>query len=94
MRTRQARRPTGRRRVTVTLPGDLLARIDREAGRGSRSRVIEQWLREAARARVGRRLEEDTIAYYESLTADERAEDTALAKALGRAARRNRVDGK
>jgi metal-responsive CopG/Arc/MetJ family transcriptional regulator len=78
--------------VTVTLPVDLVARIDREARQGSRSGVIEKWLREAARRRVERSIEEATTAYYESLTAEDRAEDQSLARALGSAARRLEID--
>lgn len=88
------RRSARRRRVTVTLPADLLERIDREAAGSSRSSVVERWLREAARSRVQSRIEEATIAYYEGLTTAEEREDEALARALASGARRLDVDGK
>jgi hypothetical protein len=37
-------------------------------------------------------LRADTIAYYESLSASERAEDAAIARSASRAARRLRID--
>ena len=81
-------------KLSVTLSRDLVERIDREAGgAGARSRVIEQWLRQAARMHAERDLERATIAYYESLTDEERAEDDAISSAMGRAGRRLDIDG-
>lgn len=81
-------------KISVSLPSDLVARIDRaaRAEARSRSRVLEAWLRATARERAARELEADTIAYYESLNAEDRREDEALAKASSRAARRLRID--
>ena len=82
-------------RVTVTLPRDLVERLDRAAkgARASRSRVMEDWLRSGAHAELARKLEAETIAYYESMTADERAEEAAMAAAFARAAKRVNIDG-
>jgi metal-responsive CopG/Arc/MetJ family transcriptional regulator len=83
-----------RTKISVSLPRDLVARIDREA-RGasrSRSRVLEDWLRRASRGNATRELEEATVGYYDSLTADEDREDRALATALSSSARRLRID--
>lgn len=80
-----------RAKVSITLSEELLARIDREAGRrpgGSRSAVIEEWARRGARLRGADLLREETIAYYDSLDAADQAEDSAIARASGDAARK------
>ena len=43
-------------KVSLTLSADLVALVDRDArrGKGSRSGVIEQWLRRAANAKLDR----------------------------------------
>lgn len=82
-------------KVSITLPRDLLERIDREAARGAgstRSSVIETWLRRAARTQAARALEADTIRYYESLTAEEIQEDERIGRASSRASKRRRYD--
>ena len=81
-------------KISVSLPSDLVARIDRaaRAEARSRSRVLEAWLRTAAREGAARELEAATIAYYESLTPEERREEAGMTAALSAAARRLRVD--
>jgi metal-responsive CopG/Arc/MetJ family transcriptional regulator len=81
-------------KISVSLPRDLVARIDRaaRAEARSRSRVLEGWLRASARDRAARELEAATIAYYESLTPEDRQEEEAIAAASSAAARRLRVD--
>lgn len=87
--------PSTRVKLSVSLPRSLVARIDRAARAESRprSRVLEDWLSRAGRGQAQQDLEAATIAYYESLTPDEEREDSALAAALSRAARRLDVDG-
>jgi hypothetical protein len=46
--------------------------------------VVEQWLRRAANATVEKEIQDATTAYYQSLRADERAEEERLARALPR----------
>ena len=77
-------------KVSVTLSGDLLELVDRDARRlnETRSGVIEQWLRRAAVATAHKELEAATAAYYLSLREAERADDEALARGLSKAARR------
>lgn len=53
---------------------------------------MEGWLRAAARDRAARELEAATVAYYESLTADDQRENDAMAAASAGAARRLRLD--
>jgi len=81
-------------KISVSLPGDLVARIDRaaRAEARSRSRVLEDWLRANARERAARELEAATIAYYESLTPEDRREEEAMATASSLAARRLHID--
>ena len=71
-------------KVSVTISTDLLSQIDAFAldrGIDNRSQVIELWLRRAAREHDIRRLERDTIDYYERLTDSEVAEDAGWADA-------------
>jgi metal-responsive CopG/Arc/MetJ family transcriptional regulator len=84
----------GRIKISVSLPRDLVARIDRaaRAEARSRSRVLERWLRVTARENAARELEAATIAYYQTMTSEDRAEGEAIAAASSRAARRLRVD--
>lgn len=72
-------------KVSLTLGSDLVAQIDRTARRAgaNRSNLIEAWLRRAAKLEAAGQLEGDTIAYYEALTADDRRDDAAWAKASG-----------
>jgi metal-responsive CopG/Arc/MetJ family transcriptional regulator len=81
-------------KISVSLPRDLVARIDSAARSQARSRssVLEGWLRASARERASRELEAATIAYYESLTPEDRREDDAMAAAASRAARHVRID--
>jgi metal-responsive CopG/Arc/MetJ family transcriptional regulator len=84
----------GRVKISVSLSRDLVARIDRVARAEARprSRVLEDWLRTTARENAARDLKEATIAYYESLTPDDRREDARMATASSKAARRLAVD--
>src|SRR4029453_14680209 len=81
-------------KISVSLPRDLVARIDSAARSEarSRSRVLEGWLRASARERTARELEAATIAYYESLPSDDRHEEEAIASASSRAARHLSID--
>lgn len=82
-------------KISVTLSEEILDRIDREVRRfpgGSRSAVIEAWLRRGARARAADRLREETVAHYESLSPEERAEGEAISRASGDLARRLTYD--
>ena len=81
-------------KVSVSLPRDLLEEIDEEAAQTSRSRsqILEIWLRLAGRRRAAEKLEQDTLAYYASRTAEQAAEDEALSQASLRAARKRKID--
>jgi len=65
-------------KLSVTLSRELLAEVDREVVRhpgSSRSGVIESWLRIGSRVNEEQRLHQDTIAYYEARSREERLED-------------------
>ena len=65
-------------KVSISLAEDLLREIDREAARsdrGTRSSVIEAWLRQAKRRAAEARLAAETVAYYRALTDEQRQED-------------------
>ncbi len=81
-------------KISVTLGSDLVANIDRQAAAagGNRSAVIERLLRRIGREDSLARLQESTAAYYEALTAVEKDEDEAVARASARAARRLVID--
>jgi metal-responsive CopG/Arc/MetJ family transcriptional regulator len=81
-------------KISVSLPRDLVARMDRtaRAEARTRSRVLEGWLLATARESAAREVEAATVEYYESLTASDRREDAAMAAASSAAARRLLVD--
>jgi metal-responsive CopG/Arc/MetJ family transcriptional regulator len=81
-------------KVSVTVSKDLLGQIDKDAARlkSTRSAVIDRWLRAMLRERKQMEIEQATIAYYESLTDEERAEDERLTRALSKAARKVKLD--
>ena len=82
-------------KVSITLAEDVLARVDAEVRKNpgdNRSSVIERWLRQASRTAAASALREETVRYYESLEADERSEDEAIARATSKAARRVRYE--
>lgn len=82
-------------KLSITLPADLVDRIDAAAAqeaRANRSAVIERWLRQGARARALDALHEQTLAYYASRDAKDVAEDERLGRALGQEAQRVQYD--
>jgi metal-responsive CopG/Arc/MetJ family transcriptional regulator len=81
-------------KVSITLAADLVEAVDRVVKQEgtSRSAVIEGWLRRASRQAAEERIRLDTVAYYEGLSASDRAEDARIARATSRSARRLRID--
>jgi len=81
-------------KVSISVDADVLDAVDRRAAkkRSTRSAVIEEWLRGAARQVELQRLEEETATYYDSLTPAEKAEDAEWAKFASRAARKLIID--
>jgi len=77
-------------RVTVSLPADLVRRIDRKRSPGTpRSRVVEALLEESDKRQKQSELDAEVEEYYRKWATDE---DDAIAKASARAARRLRID--
>jgi metal-responsive CopG/Arc/MetJ family transcriptional regulator len=81
-------------KISISLDAEVLEAVDRRAARNktTRSAVMEQWLRSAARQAELQRLEEETAAYYDSLTPAERREDAAIARASSRALQKLIID--
>lgn len=81
-------------KVSLTLSADLVALVDRHASRGagSRSSVVEQWLRRAANASVEHEIDDATASYYRSLRGEDLARDEPLSRSLSDAARRLAYD--
>src|SRR5262245_62057727 len=81
-------------KISISLDSDVLDAVDRRATRDrtTRSAVMEQWLRGAARQAELQRLEEETAAYYDALTPAEKAEDAEWAEVASRSARKLTID--
>jgi metal-responsive CopG/Arc/MetJ family transcriptional regulator len=81
-------------KVSLTLSADLVALVDRHArrGDGSRSGVVEQWLRRAATASAEQEIDAATASYYRSLRGEDHTKDEALSRTLSNAARRVAYD--
>ena len=81
---------TAKLKVSLSLSADLVALVDRDArrGKGSRSGVIERWLRRAASSNLEHEIDDATAAYYRSLRGEDRTEDESLSRSLSDAARR------
>jgi hypothetical protein len=76
-------------KVTVTLAPDIVSALDekaRENNSGSRSAALEAVLRDWQYARALQKLEEETAAYYDSLTEEQKRKDAEWAEFAGRAA--------
>src|SRR5438552_2702060 len=80
-----------RKRVTVSLPEDVVKTVDRvaSASRDTRSGVMTAWLQHEMERREETEYERQIREYYASLTPDERAEDEAESLAWSRAALAN-----
>ena len=81
-------------KISISVDPALLDVVDRRAAKEktTRSAIMEQWLRGAARQAELQRLEEDTAAYYDALTPSEKAEDAEWAKFASRSARKLIID--
>ena len=81
-------------KVSISLDAEVLEAVDRRAAKEhtTRSAIMEQWLRGAARQVELQRLEEETAAYYDSLTPAEKADDAEWAEFASQAARELIID--
>ena len=64
-------------KISISLDPSVLHAVDQSAAIGGESRtaVIERWLRDASRRAKAKRLDEETAAYYESLSVSEQEEN-------------------
>jgi len=81
-------------KISISIDAALLANVDRyaAANRVTRSAALERWLGQVSHRERLNRLEEETAAYYDSLTEAERREDAALAAASSRNAKKLIID--
>lgn len=81
-------------KISISLDAEVLAAVDRRAAREktTRSAVMEQWLRGAGRQAELQRLEEETAAYYDALTPQEKADDAEWTEFASRSARKLVID--
>jgi len=82
------------KRVTVSLPGELVAKLDRSSRRLglTRSGLAAQWLQRGSREQDKADLERQIEAYYAELGPVELAENETISRAAAGLARRLRVD--
>ena len=65
-------------KISITIAADLLSEIDSYVNNhehATRSSVIESFLRRTSRRAWSDKLEEETISYYDQLSASEKEED-------------------
>jgi hypothetical protein len=82
------------KRVTVSLPGELVAKLDRSSRRLglTRSGLAAQWLSRGSREQDSADLDRHIETYYAELEPTELAEDESISRAAARLARRLTVD--
>jgi hypothetical protein len=81
-------------KVSVTIDSHILKAVDRRAAElgATRSAVFEKWLTQASRQAAVARLEEETAAYYDQLSASEREDDATWAAGSLASARSLSID--
>ena len=81
-------------KISVSIDPSLLGAVDRYAARVgvTRSAAMERWLSQISRQENLNRLEEETAAYYDSLTTAERQDDDDWASAASARARKLQID--
>ena len=79
-----------KRKMTVTISGDVAGEIDKIARRekAPRSQVVEEMLRDGLLKTKKRAIEKDIQAYYLSLTEKEKKEDKEWIKIAAESAKR------
>ncbi len=83
-------------KVSVSIDPGVLGAVDRYAARVgvTRSAAMERWLAQLSHRENLTRLEEETAAYYDSLTDAERRDDVTWAAGASAAARKLDIDGR
>ena len=92
MKKRLTKRKQSRTRVTMSLPSDLVRRLDGQsrAQGASRSGVAERWLRAGERQASLFSLEQELESYYAQPVAPD---EVGLSAALGKGARKTIAEG-
>ena len=82
-------------KISISIDAALLANVDRYAAANhvTRSAALERWLGQVSHKERLNRLEEETAAYYDSLTEAERREDVEWADFASKAAKKLDIDG-
>jgi metal-responsive CopG/Arc/MetJ family transcriptional regulator len=86
---------TGRKlKISISLDADVLDAVDRRAAKEktTRSAIMERWLRSASRQSEMHRLEEETAAYYDALTPNDKVDDAEWAAFASGSARKLTID--
>jgi metal-responsive CopG/Arc/MetJ family transcriptional regulator len=86
--------PARKVKISVSLDAALVAQVDRYAAANhvTRSAALERWLAQVSHREKLNRLEEETAAYYDSLTEAERREDAEWAEFATKSFRKITVD--
>jgi metal-responsive CopG/Arc/MetJ family transcriptional regulator len=82
-------------KISISIDAALLATVDRYAAANhvTRSAALERWLAQVSHRERLNRLEEETAAYYDSLTEADRRDDAEWAEFASKAAKKLDVDG-
>jgi hypothetical protein len=83
-----------RMKVSLRIDAALLAEVDRYAAANdiTRSAAVERWLGQFSYQEKLKRLENETAAYYDSLTEADRRDDAEWAEFASRSARKLCID--
>ena len=81
-------------KISISIDGALLANVDRYAAANgvTRSAALERWLGQVSHREKLNRLEEETAAYYDALTAADSKDDAEWAELAAKAARKLHID--
>ena len=81
-------------KISISIDAGLLANVDRyaAANRVTRSAALERWLAQVSHREKLNRLEEETAAYYDSLTEADKRDDAEWAELASKAAKKLDID--
>jgi metal-responsive CopG/Arc/MetJ family transcriptional regulator len=81
-------------KISISIDAGLLANVDRYATANgvTRSAALERWLGQVSHKEKLNRLEEETAAYYDSLTEAERQDDAQWTEAATKSFRKLNID--
>ncbi|MDB4981383.1 MAG: hypothetical protein JWM82_2135 [Myxococcales bacterium] len=81
-------------KISISIDATLLANVDRYAAANhvTRSAALERWLGQVSHKERLTRLEEETAAYYDSLTVADKRDDAEWAAFASKAARKLHID--